>query len=865
MLSTESSMLETSGPVTTFGHAFSDIIERTRVFKDELRRSISDLSCLDGFPCGSADDIVNLSHPPYYTACPNPWIKRFIEQWEKDKDDLERSGYRSKDKLVTSPYSSDVSEGKNNPIYMAHAYHTKVPHLAIMKYILHYTQPGDIIFDGFAGTGMTGVAANLCASEPDVKAVGGTRKDVGARKCICSDLSPIATLISASYNLKYDAKAFERAANEILKIADETCGWMYKTNSHGHSVNVNYTVWSDVFICPNCHEEVVFWKEAVDLNAEIIRDVFYCPHCGAQLSKKNLAKAWETYYDPLLDSTVKKTKKVPVLVNYTDLDGKRKEKPVDDTDLALIRKASDIGGCKYLGHIPDGDESSRNFALGINHIHQLFTPRNLNYLNCVHNLVKENPILHAWFTSVIQNASIMYKFRLDRKGGLVSGTLFVPSLNIEQNPSRLLKSKIKDFALAAYSFKDNTVVNLASATNLSHMPNSCIDYIFVDPPFGSNLMYSELNSIWEGWLGVLTNNKEEAIVNNSQNKSIFEYQTLMNRSLSEFYRILKPGKWLTLEFSNTSASVWNSIQNALQGVGFVIANVAALDKQQGSFKAVTTTTAVKQDLVITCYKPTSSLENKILSNSTSENVWDFIDDYLHHIPVHLERNNLTTVIIERNPKILFDRLITYYVQKGLPVPIDASDFQLGLRERYLERDGMFFTPAQAAEYDEKRKLSPELLRLALIISSESDGIEWLRNRLQSKPQTYQDIQPEWMQAINGVRKNDIIPELKQLLDENFIQDPDGKWRCPNIQDDKDVNMLRTKSLLREFAIYVEAADKPKAKIKEARVEALRAGFKDCYIHKDFATIVKVGNKIPQNLLTEDEVLLQFYDIASNKI
>ena len=61
------------------------------------------------------------------------------------------------------------------------------------------------------------------------------------------------------------------------------------------------------------------------------------------------------------------------------------------------------------------------------------------------------------------------------------------------------------------------------------------------------------------------------------------------------------------------------------------------------------------------------------------------------------------------------------------------------------------------------------------------------------------------------------------------------------------------------------AGKPKAKIKEARVEALRAGFKQCYIDKDFATIVLVGNKIPQNLRDEDEILLQFYDIAVNKI
>ena len=123
-----------------------------------------------------------------------------------------------------------------------------------------------------------------------------------------------------------------------------------------------------------------------------------------------------------------------------------------------------------------------------------------------------------------------------------------------------------------------------------------------------------------------------------------------------------------------------------------------------------------------------------------------------------------------------------------------------------------------------------------------------------------------MQAITGgLRKNDILPELKDLLYENFIEEADGKWRLPNVQDDVDKAALRTKALLKEFKIYVEVAQKPKAKLKEVRVEAVRAGFKQCYIDKDFQTIVTVGDKIPQNLLTEDEILLQFYGIAINHV
>ena len=62
------------------------------------------------------------------------------------------------------PFAADVSEGKTHQIYKAHSYHTKVPHLAIVPYLLHYTEPGDIVLDGFAGSGMTGVAAQWCGT-----------------------------------------------------------------------------------------------------------------------------------------------------------------------------------------------------------------------------------------------------------------------------------------------------------------------------------------------------------------------------------------------------------------------------------------------------------------------------------------------------------------------------------------------------------------------------------------------------------------------------------------------------------------------------------------------------------------------------
>ena len=216
----------------------------------------------------------------------------------------------------------------------------------------------------------------------------------------------------------------------------------------------------------------------------------------------------------------------------------------------------------------------------------------------------------------------MRRFRADRKGGgPLSGTLYVGSLI---TPPHVLKtfrrnaSTIADSLIPPIDPQRGHIITTQASGSLPSIPDNSVDYIFTDPPFGYNFDYSELNFFWEGLLGVVTNQKNEAIVSTSQGKGLDEYRDLMGRSFSEFYRVLKPGRWLTVEFSNTKASVWNSIQTALTEAGFIVANVSALDKQQGSFKAVTTPTAVKQDLVISTYKPNGGFEERFRKDAATE-------------------------------------------------------------------------------------------------------------------------------------------------------------------------------------------------------------------------------------------------------
>jgi hypothetical protein len=255
----------------------------------------------------------------------------------------------------------------------------------------------------------------------------------------------------------------------------------------------------------------------------------------------------------------------------------------------------------------------------------------------------------------------------------------------------------------------------------------------------------------------------------------------------------------------------------------------------------------------------------VQKHESSSSVWDFILNHLSHLPIHLKIENNTTAIVERSAKILYDRLISYYLMKNLSIPISVKEFQDGLQMRFSDRDGMYFNPDQVVIYDRKKAINPRFIQLSLLVASENDGIEWLKNELKS-PKTIQDIHPKWLKAIASIRKNDILPELRDILSENFMQETDGKWRTPDPNEAKDREALRSKVLLKEFNGYVTAISQPKAKkLKEVRVEALRAGFKNSWEQKDFKTIVTLGDMIPQNILLEDEQLLMYYDIAKDRI
>lgn len=246
--------------------------------------------------------------------------------------------------------------------------------------------------------------------------------------------------------------------------------------------------------------------------------------------------------------------------------------------------------------------------------------------------------------------------------------------------------------------------------------------------------------------------------------------------------------------------------------------------------------------------------------------------------------------------MLYDRMVAYHVLHNVVPPLSASEFYQGLAERFDCHDGMYFLAEQSPEYLKKRAQANEVAQMSLIVTNEASAIDWLRQQLSTKPQTFQDLQPKFLQEIRGWSKREKTLDLRdELLPDNFVcydgtgevpaqihrylstnyhnlrklekDDPTLKaaakdrWYVPDPRKQGDLEKLRERRLLKEFEEYRAA----KKKVRVPRLEAVRAGFKNAWGNGDYKTILEIARKIPEDILQEDPKLLMYYDHATTRM
>ena len=94
-----------SGPVECLGMEFPSEEARRAHFTEKLREKLKDKAFrgTPGFPQGTDEAILRMSDPPYYTACPNPFLGDFVRVHGRPWD--------PKEKYEREPFAVDVSEG----------------------------------------------------------------------------------------------------------------------------------------------------------------------------------------------------------------------------------------------------------------------------------------------------------------------------------------------------------------------------------------------------------------------------------------------------------------------------------------------------------------------------------------------------------------------------------------------------------------------------------------------------------------------------------------------------------------------------------------------------------------------------------
>lgn len=530
-----------------------------------------------------------------------------------------------------------IEARRTDPVYMAHAYLTKVPVPAITPFIEAFTSPGDVVLDPFAGSGMTGVAAA-----------------VTSRRARLFDVSVLGRHIGTNYVNLVDADQFRKRANEAILAAQDRIGDVYSVECHNcrEQARLVKTVWTVIVECDACEHPVNFYEalEAADWDKRRMR----CSHCAEQVSTRGR----RVDEQPMVDS-------ISCECSPTQM-----EQPWSPLDLTY--EWSDVEG----PDLPIGEDRQMYLASalgrhGLTTTGSFFSPRNLAVLRVLKDELEAVPEpdlrdkLRFAFTAILTRASKRYQWSKKRPLNAANSNYYVAPVFYEWNVFDLFGRKVeaaikaddwirKERGIGTLFEPDDIDIGyeLASAEALP-LADDSVDYVFMDPPFGSNIFYSDMNLFQEAWLGQTTDPEQEAVVDRVETgmeRTPERYERLLTDAFNECKRVIKPGGAITIIFGNSSGTMWALLQRAIAGAGLAVDPelITILDKGQRSVKGLASgfENVATLDLVLTM-RPAESPANSTVQPAT-EDLDILIDGLINdtspitpsHIYLELLRNGL---------------------------------------------------------------------------------------------------------------------------------------------------------------------------------------------------------------------------------
>jgi len=570
----------------------------------------------------------------------------------------------NRDLFVREELPDFIFAPRTDSIYNAHGYLTKVPVDGILPYLNRFTSPSDTVVDLFAGSGMTAVAAKIAG-----------------RNAVVSDISVLGKHIGEGYLTDVDAAGFAKAANEVLTKAKGRHGSLYETvTPEGRVLPTIRTIWSFVYRCGSCAKDIVYF-EAMRANKWEVPST--CPHCNQAFTKRASLYVGD----------------VPVVAVVDGADGKQTEIPVSQVDREKIQQAESSPDLSLVPtqQIASSREMYRRSALGkwrLESTKSFFSARNALALYYLREAIRETPgdvgkkLLFA-FTAILPRASRRYQWSLQRPLNAATQTYYIAPVYYEWNVFDLFARKVRatsradeelNSRRAAIGVQGKTTQRyvLSSAAKLEHLAPESVDYVFTDPPFGSNLFYADMSLFHEAWLGATTDDREEAVIHTNGQKANGaneRYESLLRAACGEAFRILKPGRCLSLVFGNSSGRIWSMVQNILIASGFEPrpVHIGILDKGQRSVKGLASgfESVSTLDLILTVKKPDTGEPARPQQQehvAVSELVGEAVQTFSFHD--------------HQTPSHLYLTLLKQAFERGLPVEeIHLSEIIDRLRSR----------------------------------------------------------------------------------------------------------------------------------------------------------------------------------------
>ncbi len=574
-------------------------------------------------------------------------------------------------------YARPVPSRRGGPLYSAFSYPTKIDPEAIALFIACHTAPNDTVLDVFAGSGTTGLAAQLCdnpTQQMKLQAVKlGLPVQWGPRSVVLYELSAIGAMLADVINNPPDPLAFQRSAARLVERVSRRIAWLYRAeDSNGNPGQIRYTVWTEVLVCPSCEAENTFWEIAVSRCPPRINPSGFCSSCAHPMRLSAAQRLLKTYRDPLLRGELVGRVRRPAYV-YGRTGSRLWHRPINTADETLIEtlKDSDIPACVPIRPMIKGDLYRSGYHQGIDFVHHLYTRRNLIALGTFWEEIENEPeclqeALRLLVLSYNATHSTLMTRLAAKRGmkdfavtGAQTGVLYIGSLPLEKNIIEGIKRKTTVFVRAFYTgFNSNSSVEVvnASSTRLQ-LPDSSVDYVFTDPPFGGFIPYAEVNQVNEAWLGKVTDNSEEVILSRAQGKTISEYGALLSRVFSEVARVMKPDAGTTVVFHSSHPAVWGALDRAFDASTLRVVQTSLLDKEQATFKQVVAAGTTKGDAVFFLQKAGNTRQTGFLLE---------IDDTINLLRQQYGR--------DVSPQHLYTRYVAQCVGAGQPVEVNARDF-----------------------------------------------------------------------------------------------------------------------------------------------------------------------------------------------